>query len=224
MSMVHLSRGSLDPPSADLRSEVDIVCGLARALGDDSGVDWSELAADYDLIRDRIEAVVPGFEHFNERVRQPGGFELPHPANDRTFTGDGIAHLTVNPFRPSRCRPDACCSRPSGRTTSTTRRSTDSTIATAASTRAVTSCSCNPTTWPTLGFADGDDRRRRQRARRRRATGRWRSGSVSYPTAIGTCAAYFPEANVLVPLDSVADGSNTPTSKSIIIRFEPRPA
>ncbi|MFI5045080.1 MAG: FdhF/YdeP family oxidoreductase, partial [Acidimicrobiales bacterium] len=99
MSMVHLSHGSLDPPSADLRSEVAIVCGLARAvLGADSGVDWSALASDYDRIRDHIEAVIPGFERFNERVREPGGFELAHPARVREFTGDGIAHLTVNPY------------------------------------------------------------------------------------------------------------------------------
>ena len=70
-----------------------------------------------------------------------------------------------------------------------------------------------------LGFADGDvvdlvsvwsDGERRAPAFR----------VIEYPMAPGSAAAYFPEANVLVPLDSTADGSNTPTSKSVIIRLE----
>ena len=42
---------------------------------------------------------------------------------------------------------------------------------------------------------------------------------VAYPTARGCCAAYFPETNVLVPLDSTAEVSNTPTSKSVVVRL-----
>ena len=224
MSMVHLSHGSLDPPSGDLRSEVDIVCGLARAvLGEDSGVDWDELASDYDLIRDRIEAVVPGFERFNERVRRPGGFELPHPANDRTFTGDGIAHLTVNPFRPIEV--------PAGRLLLQTVRSHDQYNTTIYGLddryRSIHQgrhvVFVNPSDLAELSLTDGQmvDIISEHDGVERRAVG---FRLVSYPTAIGTCAAYFPEANVLVPLDSVAERSNTPTSKSIIVRFEPRPA
>src|SRR5690606_37980325 len=74
MSMVHASAGRLEPASPDLRSEVAIVCGLAeRILGSGDDVDWAWLAADYDRIRDRIEAVVPGFTDFNRRIGYPGG-------------------------------------------------------------------------------------------------------------------------------------------------------
>ena len=85
--MVHLSAGTLEPPSPQLRSEVAIVAGLARALfGAADATDWERFAADYDAVRDHIAAVVPGFEDFNRRVRRPGGFLLPHgPRDERRF-------------------------------------------------------------------------------------------------------------------------------------------
>ena len=74
MSMVHLSRGSLQPPSDYVRSEVSIVCQLARAvLGPDHPVPWEKFAGDYDAVRDAIAAVVPGCADYNRRVRQPDG-------------------------------------------------------------------------------------------------------------------------------------------------------
>ncbi|HEX2575406.1 MAG TPA: FdhF/YdeP family oxidoreductase, partial [Aquihabitans sp.] len=96
MSMVHASVGGLEPASPELRSEVAIVCGLARrALPDGGGVDWDAMEADYDVIRDHIEAVVPGFTDFNRRVREPGGFVLPNgPRDSGTFpTPSGRAQL-----------------------------------------------------------------------------------------------------------------------------------
>ncbi|EUA42535.1 molybdopterin oxidoreductase family protein [Mycobacterium xenopi 4042] len=83
MSMVHLSRGSLHPPSDQVRSEVAIVCQLARTLlGPQHPVPWEMFNADYDTIRDAIADVVPGCEDYNARVRQPDGFQLPHPPRD----------------------------------------------------------------------------------------------------------------------------------------------
>ena len=80
MSMVHLSRGSLKPPSDEVRSEVSIVCQLARTLlGADHPVPWEKFNDDYDQIRDAIAAVVPGCADYNTKVRQPDGFQLPHP-------------------------------------------------------------------------------------------------------------------------------------------------
>ena len=109
MSMVHASTGRLEPASPELRSEVAIVCGLAeRILGADDDIGWAELAADYDRIRDRIEAVIPGFTDFNRRIDHPGGFVLPHPPRDqRTFpTATGKARLTVQHVRRRRrCPP-----------------------------------------------------------------------------------------------------------------------
>ncbi|MBX8689217.1 FdhF/YdeP family oxidoreductase, partial [Mycobacterium sp. 20091114027_K0903767] len=101
MSMVHLSRGSLTPPSEHLRSEVAIVCQLARTLlGPDHPVPWEQFNADYDRVRDAIADVVPGCEDYNRKVRQPDGFQLPHPPRDsREFrTATGKANFSVQPL------------------------------------------------------------------------------------------------------------------------------
>src|ERR1700730_5665938 len=101
MSMVHLSRGGLTPPSEALRSEVAIVCQLARTLlGPDHGVPWEQFIGDFDRVRDAIAAVVPGCTDYNARVRAPHGFQLPHPPRDsRGFpTHTGKANFSVEPL------------------------------------------------------------------------------------------------------------------------------
>ena len=102
MSMVHLPRGSLQPPSDQVRSEVAIIYQLARTLlGPDHPVPWETFADDYDTIRDAIAAVAPGCEDYNRKVRQPDGFQLPHsPRDSREFpTSTGKANLAVNPLQ-----------------------------------------------------------------------------------------------------------------------------
>lgn len=97
MGKVHSSKGVLPPISKNLKSEIEIVCDLATALfGEDHIIEWSAYAKDYDLIRDKIEEVIPDFEQFNRRIREPSGFYLPNPARDRTFLGEGRALFTVN--------------------------------------------------------------------------------------------------------------------------------
>ncbi len=224
MGMVHASRGVLTPASRYLLSEVAIVSRLARAvLGDDSAVPWAEFEADYDRIRASIARVVPGFDDFNVRVRASGGFTLPHPPRDsRTFTThSGRANFSVNELVVLRPGPGCLILQ--------TIRSHDQYNTTIYGLndryrgihhgRRVVFVS--PDDIATLGLADGDlvD-----------LVSVWTDGTsrrapafrvVSYPTARGCAAAYFPETNVLVPLDSTADTSNTPTSKSIIVRLEP---
>src|SRR5205814_353943 len=86
MGVVQMSRGSLVPASPHLLSEVAIVARLAEAtLGPRSTVPWGELAGNYDLIRESIARVIPGFEDYNVRVRQRGGFYLPNKARDGAF-------------------------------------------------------------------------------------------------------------------------------------------
>jgi formate dehydrogenase major subunit len=86
MSMVHASAGLVRPPSEQLKSEIAIVCGIAKATLRDDGIDWSGFEQDYDLIRDRIEDVFPAlFRDFNRRIRQPGGFHLPIPPRSRVW-------------------------------------------------------------------------------------------------------------------------------------------
>lgn len=220
MSMVHASRGTLLPGSDKLRSEIAIVTGLGHALfGDDVG--WREMGSDYRVIRQHIEHVVPGFHEFEQRVSQPGGFMLPRgPYDSRTFkTATGKARFTVNP--PSAVEV------PPGHLLLQTVRSHDQFNTTVyglddryrgikGGRRVVF---VNPDDLRERGLGDGDivdmvsiapDGERRAKAFR----------AVEYPTPRGCAAAYFPEANVLVPLDSVAEISNTPTSKSVVIRLE----
>ncbi len=99
MSMVHASRGFLKPPGAQVRSEPWIVAGLAKAtLGAKGGIDWDGYAADYDRIRDKIEAVFPDFADYNRRIREPGGFHLPNSAAQRIWkTASGKANFLVAP-------------------------------------------------------------------------------------------------------------------------------
>lgn len=94
MSMVHASRGQLDPASPHLKSECAIVAGLALATLPQTKVDWNTLIDDYDNIRDAMEAVLPGFEHYNERIRVPGGFHLTNAASQRQWlTASGKANF-----------------------------------------------------------------------------------------------------------------------------------
>jgi molybdopterin-dependent oxidoreductase alpha subunit len=223
MSMVHASHGRLDPGSANLRSEVAIVTGLGRALfGEDVG--WTDMAKDYRVIRRHIEHVVPGFEDFEQRVAEPGGFVLPRgPHDSRTFnTETGKARFTVNP-------PDAI-EAPPGHLLLQTLRSHDQFNTTVYGLddryRGIHGgrhvVFLNPADMVERGLHDGDyvdlisvwsDGERRAKHFR----------VVEYETAKGSAAAYYPETNVLVPLDSTAIGSNTPTSKSLVIRLERSP-
>jgi molybdopterin-dependent oxidoreductase alpha subunit len=96
MSMVHASRGTLPPVSANLRSEPAIVANIAYATLPDTKVDWLHMIADYDRIRDKIEAVFPDFKDYNKRIRHPGGFRLPLPPTERVWkTASGKAEFLV---------------------------------------------------------------------------------------------------------------------------------
>ena len=220
---VHASHGSVPPIGDAVRSEVAIVAGMARAtLGDRHDIDWEGMLRDYDVIRDHISRVVPGFEQFNEDVRRSGGFVLPNGSRDsRTWrTSTGKAHLTVNPLEYIEVPP--------GRLILQTLRSHDQFNTTVYSLddryRGIRKgrdvVFVHPDDLAERGLADGDrvdvvsewpgEPDRVLRAQR----------VVAYPTARGCAAAYFPEANVLVPLGSTALGSNTPVSKAVIVRLE----
>ncbi|WP_392892100.1 FdhF/YdeP family oxidoreductase [Streptomyces sp. LN699] len=224
MGMVHASRGNLAPASPHLLSEPAIVARLARAvLGASSATPWEEFERDYGIIRDRISRVVPGFEDFNARAARPGGFRLPHaPRDERRFpTKTGKANFTAAPVEYPRV--------PAGRLLLQTLRSHDQYNTTIYGLddryRGITGgrrvVMVNPLDAAELGLVDGAYTD---------IVGEWKDGVerrapgfriVHYPTARGCAAAYYPETNVLVPLDSTADTSNTPASKSVVVRFEP---
>ncbi|MEU6086074.1 FdhF/YdeP family oxidoreductase [Streptomyces sp. NPDC047085] len=223
MGMVHASRGRLEPASPQLLSEPAIVCRLARrVLGEDSVVPWEEFEKDYGTIRDRIARVIPGFEDFNARVARPGGFTLAHaPRDERRFpTATGKANFTAAPVEHPKV--------PEGRLLLQTLRSHDQYNTTIYGLddryRGITNgrrvVLVHPEDARTLGVADGsyvDLVSEWKDGVERRAPG---FRVVHYPTARGCAAAYYPETNVLVPLDATADTSNTPTSKSVVVRLE----
>ncbi|MGX1883940.1 FdhF/YdeP family oxidoreductase [Streptomyces sp. NPDC055287] len=226
MGMVHASRGNLAPASPHLLSEPAIVARLARAvLGPASHTPWEDFEKDYGTIRDRIARVVPGFEDFNARVARPGGFTLPHgPRDERRFnTATGKANFTAAPVEYPTL--------PEGRLLLQTLRSHDQYNTTIyglddryrgikGGRRVVL---VNPDDARELGLADGaytDLVSEWKDGLERRAPG---FRVVHYPTARGCAAAYYPETNVLVPLDATADTSNTPASKSVIVRLEQSP-
>src|SRR6476661_2523919 len=96
MSMVHISYGMRPPASPDLRSECAILAGMARATLPASRTPWNSYVADYDRIRETMARVLPGFEDFNRRVREPLGFRIHQPARERTFlTPTGKAELSA---------------------------------------------------------------------------------------------------------------------------------
>ncbi|MFD8032041.1 FdhF/YdeP family oxidoreductase [Streptomyces sp. NPDC059717] len=222
MSEVHASRGKLPPASPHLLSEVAIVSRLARrTLGDEPSIPWEDFEADYGTIRDRISRVVPGFEDFNSRVARPGGFKLPNPVNERVFrTPSGKAVFTCNEFTMPHV--------PEGHLLLQTLRSHDqwNTVPYAPNDRyrgihnARRVVLVNPGDLEALGIADRDEVD---------LVSVWHDGTerraenfrvVGYPTSPGSAASYYPETNVLVPLDSVADISNCPTSKGVVVRLE----
>ncbi|MCV7424170.1 FdhF/YdeP family oxidoreductase [Mycobacterium yunnanensis] len=229
MSMVHLSRGSLQPPSEHVRSEVAIICQLARAvLGADHPVPWEALQADYDRIRDAIAAVVPGCEDYNRRVRQPDGFQLPHPPRDsREFpTTTGKANFAANSLD--------WVPVPEGRLILQTLRSHDQYNTTIyglddryrgvkGGRRVVF---LNPADITAFGFADGDRVDLVSEFTGANGDVEERRAEdfliVGYSTPKGNAAAYYPETNALVALDHVAARSNTPVSKAVTIRLEAR--
>ena len=223
MSMVHASTGKLRPASEYLRSEPAIVAGMAHAALPDSKVTWLELIADYDRIRSGIEAVFPDFKEFNSRIRVPGGFRLSLPPTERVWkTASGKAEFIQ--FRgltedSEVADPDIL--------TLTTVRSHDQ---------------YNTTIY---GL---DDRYRGVFGRRDvlfaneadLAIRKLEHGdvvdvetvlpsgvplrlegltAVAYGIAPGSVAAYYPEANALVPLSYHDVQSGTPSYKSVPVRI-----
>ncbi len=223
MLNVQMSKGIFKPASEHLRSEPWIVAGLAKAtLGSRSTVDWDAMVANYDNVRDAIAHVIDGCEDYNDRVRRPGGFYLKNPPREGNFdTPSGNAQFRASELETTTLEK--------GRLLLTTIRSHNQ---------------FNTTIY---GF---DDRYRGVDGERRvvflniddiadlglktgqvvdltsHFDGEDRNADrfivVPYPIPRGCAAAYFPEANPLVPLRSKADRSDTPTSKSIIISIRPR--
>ena len=218
-----MSKGVLQSPSKALLSEVAIICQLAKkVLANKFNVDWDELQNNYDVTRDLIEKVIPGFENYNERVRKPGGFYLPNAVKERNFkTKTGKANFTVSPLNKNELKNNEYIMM--------TIRSHDQ---------------FNTTIYGMHDRYRGIHNERRivmMHEEDMKATSLTKHevvDLVSYydnkervaekfivvpmPIARKCIATYFPEANVLVSINEVAHTSNTPASKSVVVKIRKR--
>ncbi|MGO4448064.1 FdhF/YdeP family oxidoreductase [Phyllobacterium sp. TAF24] len=228
MSMVHASRGFLNPPSGDIRSEPAVIAGMAKAtLGDRYGIEWDAMIADYSRIRDKIEVVFPDFKDFNARIKEPGGFRLSVPASHREWKtpNQKACFLVVNGLNedPRILEPNVL--------TLTTIRSHDQYNTTIYGMddryRGVFGrrdvIFLNADDLADRGLSDGDtidieaarnpgepdDRPRRVK----------RVTAVMYNIPRGSAAGYYPEMNTLVALSHYDKRSGTPSFKSVPIRI-----
>ena len=228
-SMVHASNGQLQPLSSQMRSEPWILAGIAAATLGSRPVDWNWLAADYGRIRDLIADTIPGFKDFNERLKHPGGFYLGNSAGARQWnTPSGRANFRANSLpkdlihertRATGQLPDLILqSMRSHDQYNTTIYGLDDRYRGVKGQRDV--LFANEADIIRLGFKPGqkadivslwDD------GRERRVKG---FTLLAFDIPAGQAAAYYPEVNPLVPLESTGDGSHTPTSKFIAIRLE----
>lgn len=224
MGIVHSSQGRLDPPSAELRSEPAIVAGLAVAtLGARTKVNWLRLAEDYDRIRELIAQVVPGCAEMNRKVRQKAGFYLPNAARENRYeTKTGKANFTVSPLQPIRLRADQflLTTVRSHDQFNTTIYGLDDRYRGIYNGRRVVFM--NPqdiaaSEWKPGDYLDITSHFSGTKGEERRTARRFLI--VPYEIPRRCVATYFPEANVLVPIESVAKISNTPTSKALIVSF-----
>lgn len=220
MGVVQLSRGNLKPVSEYLLSEPVIVCRMGKALfGDASPVNWDSFLQHYDHIRVAIEKTIPGFENYNEKVRKLGGFYLPNSSREGKFnTLSGKAELGIAELEPVALKP--------GELLMMTIRSHDQFNTTiyglndryrgVYNERRV--IFLNEKDAASLGFKQGDvvDLFSNASGRERVAH---KFIVIPYSIPEQCAATYFPEANVLVPVESVADKSNTPVSKSVVIHL-----
>jgi molybdopterin-dependent oxidoreductase alpha subunit len=222
MGVVTASRGAVEPASEHLLSEPVIVARLAAAvLGGRSKVPWSWLVEDYDRIRELISRVIPGFEDFNRRVREPGGFYLPNgPREGRFTTASGKAHFTVHEMPRMELAPGQLLMmtiRTHDQFNTTVYGRHDRYRGIRNGRRVVL---MHPGDIKALGLAEGQvvDLTSHFQGETRVAR---RFVVVPYNIPRRCAATYFPEANVLVPVDSFAEKSRTPTSKSVVITVAP---
>ncbi|WP_199061734.1 FdhF/YdeP family oxidoreductase [Serratia sp. ASV30] len=220
-SMVHASEGIGKPLADTQRSETAIVCGIADAVLGNQKLDWLELADDYSLIRQHIQATIPGFDDFNQRCEQPGGFYLGNAAAELRFaTQSGKAEFSAAPL-PDTLFPQIGAEKApfvlqtlrSHDQYNTTIYGLDDRYRGVYGQREV--LFIHPEDLADLGLQDGE---------LVEIETLWNDGVtrkvsgfklVSYDIPRGNLAAYYPETNPLVPLASFGDGTGTPTSKSV---------
>jgi molybdopterin-dependent oxidoreductase alpha subunit len=222
MGVVQSSRGVLVPASPHLRSEPAIVAGLAKAtLASKSTVDWDGMIADYDRIRDSIERVIPGFDNYNVRVRQGGGFYLPNLAREGQFaTATNKANFTVHaiPNYKLELGQFVMMSIRSHDQFNTTIYGLDDRYRGIHNERRVVMLNLEDMRSANLVEGQVVDLTSHFEGEERVAK---HFIVVPYDIPRRCAATYYPETNVLVPIGSVAERSNQPSSKFVVISIKP---
>ena len=221
MGIVHSSTGTFKPASDLLISEPAIVSGIGGALEsrlERSGVPWKNLSENYNLIRDLIENTIPGFEDYNTRIKSESGFYLPNPPRDsRTFkTKNGLANFISNDLSFAKSSDFMMMTIRSHDQYNTTIYGLDDRYRGIKNGRRVVLMNENDMSkhgFPKDSLVDLSSEMKSGLI----VSPKW--FVVPYDIPEGNVATYFPESNMLIPLDSVADGSNTPTSKSVPIKI-----
>ena len=224
MGIVHSSEGHMKPSSSDLMSEPAIVAGIASALESKIGMSdlgWNYLVEDYDRIRDLIELTIPGFTDYNSRVREKSGFYLPNsPRDSLTFDTDtkkaNFRLHEITSMKPNISEFVMMTIRSHDQYNTTVYSGQDRYRGIKSGRRIVM---INPQDAKENNLQAGElvdlisvfEGEKRQ-------SSKWYL--VEYDIPRGNIATYFPEANELIPLNSTANVSNTPTSKSVIVRIE----
>ena len=223
MGIVHQSKGPLEPCFEKLLSETAIVANLANITLKSSNTNWIRLSSNYDLIRDKIEATIPGFENYNKRVRIKGGFYLPNNARENNFepTTTGKANFSIN--KPSEIALEKdqfiMMTIRTHDQFNTTIYGLNDRYRGVLNERRVIFMNAEDMKKAGLQKLDLVDLTSHFKNEKRDAKGFL---AIPYSIPQQCTATYFPEANVLVPLKSTADISNTPTSKTVIITIKKR--
>ena len=223
MGIVHQSKGHLEPCFEKLLSETAIVANLANITLKSSNTNWIRLSSNYDLIRDKIEATIPGFENYNKRVRIKGGFYLPNNARENNFepTTTGKANFSIN--KPSEIALEKdqfiMMTIRTHDQFNTTIYGLNDRYRGVLNERRVIFMNAEDMKKAGLQKLDLVDLTSHFKNEKREAKGFL---AIPYSIPQQCTATYFPEANVLVPLKSTADISNTPTSKTVIITIKKR--
>ncbi|PQJ74733.1 FdhF/YdeP family oxidoreductase [Polaribacter gangjinensis] len=221
MGIVHQSKGHLEPCSKSLFSEAAIVAGIANATLKNSTTNWTNIISNYDFIRNKIEATIPGFEDYNKRIRQESGFYLPNNARENNFstTKTGKANFSINKTSEIDLKENQFLMmtiRTHDQYNTTIYGLNDRYRGILNERRVIF---MNKEDMKNLGLQkldlvdltshfNGEERNAHQFL------------VIPYDIPKQCTATYYPETNVLVPFNSVADISNTPTSKTIIISIK----
>ncbi|AOW20069.1 FdhF/YdeP family oxidoreductase [Urechidicola croceus] len=221
MGIVHQTHGHLEPVSNEVLSEPAIVAGIANATLKNSKTNWSELISNYDLIREKIENVIPGFDNYNSRVRIKGGFYLPNNArvNDFSPTHNGKANFTIN--KPSEIKLKEnefiMMTIRTHDQYNTTIYGLNDRYRGVLNERRVIFMNKNDMKKLNLNKLDIVNLTNNFDNKLRIAK---KFLVIPYNIPEKCTATYFPEANVLVPIKSTAKLSNTPASKTVIITIK----